>query len=61
MWGYPATLWVFVAASVWFLADAVVNQPKMSIIAAAIALAGLPFYYYWRRSAAVERARVVHT
>ncbi len=33
MWGYPATLWLFLIVSFWFLADALVNQPKPSLIA----------------------------
>ncbi len=49
MWGYPATLWLFMAVSVWFLADAVVTQPRPSIIALLLAAAGIPFYFIWRR------------
>lgn len=49
MWGYPYTLWAFVIVSVWFMADALVNQPKTSLIAFGIAAAGVPFYLVWRR------------
>jgi APA family basic amino acid/polyamine antiporter len=49
MWGYPVTLWLFVAVSLWFLADAVVNQTKVSLIALTLAAAGLPAYFLWRR------------
>jgi basic amino acid/polyamine antiporter, APA family len=49
MWGYPVTLWLFVGVSVWFLIDAFINQPKTSGIALAIAAAGIPFYFVWRR------------
>ena len=49
MWGYPVTLWLFVIVSVWFMLDALVNQPKTSCIALAIAAAGIPFYYLWRK------------
>ena len=52
MWGYPFTLWAFVAVSIWFMADALVNQPKTSLIALAIAAAGVPFYFLWRRAPA---------
>jgi APA family basic amino acid/polyamine antiporter len=44
MWGYPATLWLFLAASVWFIADAVTGQPGPSLSALLIACAGVPFY-----------------
>ena len=50
MLGYPTTLWLFAAASVWFLADAVVTQTRVSLIAIALAVAGVPFYFLWRAS-----------
>jgi APA family basic amino acid/polyamine antiporter len=49
MWGYPVTMWSFVAVSLWFLVDALVNQPKVSLIALALAAAGIPAYLLWRR------------
>jgi APA family basic amino acid/polyamine antiporter len=49
MWGYPVTLWLFVIVSVWFMGDAMINQPGTSLIAIGIALAGIPFYLLWRR------------
>jgi len=48
MWGYPYTLWAFVMVSIWFLADALVNQPKTALIAFGMAAAGIPFYFIWR-------------
>jgi hypothetical protein len=48
MWGYPYTLWAFVIVSAWFMADALVTQPKTSLIAFGIAIAGVPFYWIWR-------------
>lgn len=61
MWGYPTTVWLFMAASAWFLIDALVNQPGPSIIALVLAAAGIPFYLLWRRPAATSRARALET
>jgi APA family basic amino acid/polyamine antiporter len=49
MWGYPYTLWSFLIVSVWFLIDALVNQPKVSVIALLLGAAGIPFYFIWRK------------
>ena len=40
MWGYPYTLWLFVAVSVWFMADALVTQTRPSLMAFVIVGAG---------------------
>ena len=49
MWGYPWTLGVFVASSVWFMADTVVTQPLPSAMALGIVAAGGLVYRVWRR------------
>jgi APA family basic amino acid/polyamine antiporter len=54
MWGYPFTLWAFVVVSVWFLVDALVNQPKTALIAFGMAAAGIPFYFIWRGSRVMD-------
>jgi APA family basic amino acid/polyamine antiporter len=58
MWGYPYTLWAFVAVSAWFMIDALLNQPKISLIALAIAAAGIPFYFVWRAKSRAVPATV---
>lgn len=55
MWGYPVTLWLFIIVSIWFLADALVNHPKTSGIAIAVAASGIPFYFFWRRKSVAEQ------
>jgi len=44
-------MWAFVIVSVWYMVDALVNQPAPSLIALALAAAGIPFYLYWRAQA----------
>jgi APA family basic amino acid/polyamine antiporter len=55
MWAYPWTLFLFVAASVWFMADAVVTQPLPSAMALVIVATGSLAYWMWRR--AIRRGR----
>lgn len=47
MWGYPYTLWVFVAVSVWFIGNAFFTQPGPSLVALAIIAAGAVAYRIW--------------
>ncbi|HTS30890.1 MAG TPA: amino acid permease [Bryobacteraceae bacterium] len=47
MWGYPYTLWFFVAVSAWFLVNACITDPLPSAMAFLIAAAGLPAYRIW--------------
>ena len=49
MWGYPYTLWLFVAMSVWFMADALVTQTLPSLMAFVIVAAGVVAYKIWHR------------
>ena len=47
MWGYPYTLWLFVAVSVWFMADALVTQTRPSLMAFVIVALGGLAYLKW--------------
>jgi APA family basic amino acid/polyamine antiporter len=44
MWGYPYTLWLFVAVSLWFMLDALVTQTGPSLMAFVIVAAGILAY-----------------
>jgi APA family basic amino acid/polyamine antiporter len=48
MWGYPWTLWLFVAVSVWFMVNAFATQPWPSLMAFAIVATGVVAYRIWR-------------
>jgi len=48
MWGYPYTLWLFVAVSIWFMADALVTQTLPSVMALLIVATGVAVYRFWR-------------
>ena len=52
MWAYPWTLWLFVAVSVWFMADPVVTEPRPSAMALTIVATGALAYWMWRRVSA---------
>jgi basic amino acid/polyamine antiporter, APA family len=49
MWGYPFTLWLFLAASVWFMVNAFLAQPWPSFMAFAIVGSGVLAFWIWRR------------
>ena len=48
-WGYPLTPIAFIAFAAWLMGTTIVETPKESAIGAAILLAGLPVYWYFRR------------
>ncbi len=52
MWGYPWTLWCFVAVSAWFVVNAFLTQALPSLMAFAIVASGILAYQVWRRFAA---------
>jgi APA family basic amino acid/polyamine antiporter len=44
MWGYPYTLWLFVAVSIWFMVNASVTEPLPSLMALVIVATGVLAY-----------------
>lgn len=48
MWGFPSTVWLFVAVSVWFMLNAVVTDPLPSVMAFVIVALGAVTYRVWR-------------
>jgi amino acid transporter len=58
VWGYPLTPIAFLLVSAVYLVNLVLTRPLAVSIGIAMVLAGLPFYYYWRRTdTAGARAR----
>ena len=54
VWGYPYTPLLYLAILVWYLASLLNTRLPQVGIGIVIVLAGLPFYLYWRRGAAVR-------
>ena len=52
VWGYPWTPVMFLIVSAGYLINLIVMKPASVLIGVAIVLAGLPFYWYWKRQIA---------
>ena len=50
IWGYPATPLIFLIAAVALTVNLWIGRPVRSSLGLAAILAGVPFYYYWRKS-----------
>jgi APA family basic amino acid/polyamine antiporter len=48
MWGYPWTLWLFVAVSAWFMVNTSLAQPGPSLMALLIVASGIAAYWIRR-------------
>ena len=57
MWGYPYTLWAFIAISVWFIINALFTQPRPSLMALIIIATGIAAYQIWRKPAEISKQR----
>ena len=49
VWGYPFTPIAFLLVSVVYLYNLLTAQPQSVLVGIVIVLAGLPFYWYWRK------------
>jgi APA family basic amino acid/polyamine antiporter len=47
--GYPLTPLFFVAISVWFVANTLIEKPSQAWAGIALLALGIPVYYYWKR------------
>jgi hypothetical protein len=43
---------LFVAVATWFVINTLIQQSSDSLVGLLLLLAGLPFYFYWKRTAA---------
>jgi basic amino acid/polyamine antiporter, APA family len=49
MWGYPVTPLVFLAITIWFLANMLATRPVPAFAGLGLMLTGVPAYMLWRR------------
>lgn len=49
-WGYPLTPIVFIVFALTLVTNTIIDNPSDSIIGLAIVIAGVPAYFYWRRT-----------
>lgn len=58
-WGYPVTPLVFIGFSIWLVYNTVAQKPLDALVGIAILAAGLPMYYYWKRSAVSPQPSII--
>jgi APA family basic amino acid/polyamine antiporter len=49
MWGYPVTAVLFLAVTIWFLANMTLTRPVPSLAALLLIGTGIPVYFFWVR------------
>jgi basic amino acid/polyamine antiporter, APA family len=59
--GYPLTSAVFVVAALVIVANTIVAQPVQSLLGLALAVLGIPAYWFWRRSSDAARVGAAAT
>jgi APA family basic amino acid/polyamine antiporter len=50
MWGYPATLLLFVAVAIGFVLNTLIATPGPAIVGTLLIAAGAPVYWIWGRA-----------
>lgn len=60
-WGYPWTPLIFLVAAIALTANPWLIRPVRSSLGLVVILAGVPFFYRWRKSTRVSAAPVEHT
>jgi APA family basic amino acid/polyamine antiporter len=58
-WGYPWTTLIFLLAAVALTVNLWLVRPVRSSLGLAVILAGVPFFYRWRKTAASQERRIV--
>lgn len=58
MWGYPVTPLIFLAVAVWFVANMLITRPGPALAGLGFIAAGVPVYFFWRKSAIQPGAAV---
>jgi APA family basic amino acid/polyamine antiporter len=55
--GYPLTPLFFIATSVWFIVNTLVERPAQAWAGLGFPALGLPVYYFWRKKSLPLNAR----
>ena len=50
-WGYPVVPVLFLVGAAVLEVSTLIHQPRESVAGIVLILLGLPFYFYWRRTA----------
>lgn len=61
MWGYPVTPLLFVALTIWFLANMLMTRPGASLAGLGLIATGVPVYFFWRKTPRRPREAVLES
>src|SRR5215469_2797269 len=57
MWGYPATLFLFIAVAIGFVLNTLIATPQPAIVGTLLIAAGAPVYWIWGRANSTSGTR----